>query len=717
MNVHKHVRRPLVLILMTALLLMNLSACGGNAEESGADSETAWRENAGVKVFGVDLTQDASAVQLPIQVICGQRSAWAITTIRGDFIYQFDHNADALTGNPAAQIEWQQADTEYLVNITERNGTLYAEIRDTEKNIIEIRKRAGSSWSTVMSLEDREETWIYVGTGFFVDSNENAYLVNEDTVTRFDTAGKQVCRYELGGSIWTFKENDDGYVDCVVTDSKGITLYELKENAADVKWTLAVSANQVYGIQTGQESRLCLAAGGELLFLDQNTGEVLEIADLAGIGISFFQAGYYDAGADALWLYGESRDDSRCLFCSKLSGRDGSSVAQRTELIYAARGTLDSRIEASIMAFNQSNENYYITVKYYNSNSGEEWNAGEQRLNMELASGNGPDIIQMYFWSYDPYVENGYLVDLRPYLEQSEYADDLLWNVLDTYDRNGGLYQFVPHFGLYGVTVHPEYIDSVGEWNIAALLDLMERDQWEKDIAYCKGNIDWLWSKLFVGAQKDFADWEQKKAFFEGEEFIRLLTLCKEYSEQTWPDMDYVEAEYLVEQMGFDEYRYSIPWIIVRYGNAYPVYGYPTSSGQIYRIDTSLDNCAINANSANIEGAWEYIESLLTDSYQDMHGMVNSGLPIRDSAIQRSAAEVLGEKNTMNHIPYEITEADIKIIDDIIRNGEFFTIEDRDYQIQDIILEEAGAYFTGGKSAEEVAHIIQNKVQLMLDEY
>ena len=34
----------------------------------------------------------------------------------------------------------------------------------------------------------------------------------------------------------------------------------------------------------------------------------------------------------------------------------------------------------------------------------------------------------------------------------------------------------------------------------------------------------------------------------------------------------------------------------------------------------------------------------------------------------------------------------------------------------DIILEETPAYFTGGKTAEEVCDIVQNRVQLYLDE-
>ena len=38
-------------------------------------------------------------------------------------------------------------------------------------------------------------------------------------------------------------------------------------------------------------------------------------------------------------------------------------------------------------------------------------------------------------------------------------------------------------------------------------------------------------------------------------------------------------------------------------------------------------------------------------------------------------------------------------------------------EILNIINEESGAYFSGDKGKDEVIHIIQNRVQLLLDEY
>ena len=39
-----------------------------------------------------------------------------------------------------------------------------------------------------------------------------------------------------------------------------------------------------------------------------------------------------------------------------------------------------------------------------------------------------------------------------------------------------------------------------------------------------------------------------------------------------------------------------------------------------------------------------------------------------------------------------------------------------DYGMEEVILEEAGGYFSGDRKVEEVAEIIQNRVQMMLGE-
>lgn len=699
------IKHFLVLFLMTAAL----SACG-KKEESVETPE---------KAFGLDSAEEL-AMAHPEQVICSGERAWAITTVKNDFIYQFSYD----TGTAAAEkIEWQPEDGNYsIINIAQQSGVLYAEYLNMEAHTIEIRGcGTDGGWSHIITIdaEDRAD-YAIVGSGLHIDSAENAYLVSGNTVTRFDGEGKQACVYELAGKICFFKENQEGYVECVTAGADKITLYRLSERTAEEKWELTVSAGSVHGIESSEGGILCLATDTEILFLDSESGGVLSRTDLVKLGTTSILSGYYDEKAEMLRLYGSTGQGSEGLRCSLLSSREGF-TDQRTELIYGAVGTFDTNSESSIgvaiNTFNRENKDYYITIKVY------EGLGYSERLYADMAAGNGPDIIDMSDGDhYTSYVKNGYLENLSPYLEQSRYKDDIVWNVLDTYKMDGGLYMFVPQFQLRGILLHPEYDVAPEEWNMETFLELIEKNQWEKDIYGQQGAPEWLLYYLICGRQTEFIDWEKKKAAFETEEFIDLLTLCREYAQADWSDvkdMTYEEQQWnalcaiKTYGMGFWDYLFMADI----YGREYPVYGFPTLSGQTYGIETTNDCCAIYAGSKQKEGAWQFIESLLWDSNQNYRGTANPGFPIRISLLKELAAEAKSHtvRTSFTRETLTITDSEIVILEDIIYNGNLSNTL-LDYSIWDVIREETDAYFAGDKSAEETAHVIQSRVQLILDE-
>lgn len=112
----------------------------------------------------------------------------------------------------ADRIEWQSEERYDLINIAKRQGTLYVETWNRENDSFEIRKfRTGGTWSAVMSisLEDWED-YAVMGTGFFVDKNENVYLTHGNEITRFSGEGQQSGSWKLRGNVCHWLENDSG---------------------------------------------------------------------------------------------------------------------------------------------------------------------------------------------------------------------------------------------------------------------------------------------------------------------------------------------------------------------------------------------------------------------------------------------------------------------------------------------------------------------------
>ena len=694
-----------------------LSACGekgaGDAENKAA---VLTGQEAQVKAFGIDYSAEFS-LENPEQIVCGQDCMWAITTRLDGFIYRIDYKEE---NSGIQEIEWRNGGEESLVNIAAGEEGLYASVYQWKENRLEIRRLDGGPWTVIMAVNAENPEWCFVGSGLFVDSSENVYLVSDRAVTCFGENGTKTGEYELEGRACFFREKEDGGVECAAAEEDGIVLYALAGVKAEEKWVLQTDAGKVCGISGGKDAPLCLAAGTALLFIDWETGSLLAKSDLLAIGVSSVLAGRYDAKAETLRLYGaggqsESRGN---LTCSFLSGREAS-AEQRTELVYGIfYGEVPADIRAAIMAFNRSNESYYITIRSYCSDTAY-WLESQQRFFADMAAGNAPDIIDMVHWRdyYEPFVSNGYLENLMPYLEQSQYKDDIMWNVLSAYEVDGGLYLLAPQFSFTGLLMHPEYACPLEEWNIETFLAMLQKNAWEKNIFNIyQSNPQELLRNLLICRQGELIDKEQKKAYFESQTFLDMLALCKEYAENhEAKEDDLMNYNNLLSRNQYSFYYYYVFAVDV-YGRGYQIYGYPTADGQVYQVFSS-DSLAIYAGSAHKEGAWQFVESLLQEENQKYHSMVNAGIPIRRSVLERMKEEE-GWAEEICRVGDELvtmSEEEFQIVEDVIANGTFVP-DNVNEDIWSIIEEETAAYFAGDKSAEEVAHIIQSRVGLMLAE-
>ena len=704
-----------------AVLLLGvcLSACGEKKDAGDAGNKAAGQNGQEVrtKAFGIDYSTEFS-LENPEQIVCGQDCMWAITTRLDGFIYRIDYKEE---NSGVQEIEWRTGGEENLVNIAEGEKGLYASVYLRKENQIEIRRlNAGGQWTVIMTVKAENPEWCVVGSGLFVDSGENTYMVSDRAVTCFGENGTKTGEYELEGRACFFRENDDGGVECVAAKTDSIVLYGLNGAKAEEKWALQVDGGKVCGISGGKEAPLCLAADTVLLFIDWETCSLLEKSDLLAIGVSFVLAGRYDAKEETLRLYGAGgqSEGSGNLSCSLLSGREAS-AEQRTELVYGIfYGEAPADIKAAIMAFNRSNESYYITIRSYCSNT-TYWQESQQRFLADMAAQNAPDIIDMLFWRdyYEPFVSSGYLENLTPYLEQSQYKDDIMWNVLSAYEVDGSLYLLAPQFSFTGLLIHPEYACPLEDWNTETFLTMLQRNAWKKNVFNIyQSNPQDLLRNMLIGRQGELIDKEQKKAYFESQAFLDMLALCKEYAENHEAGEDDLlnyNNLFSRRQYGFyHDYVFSTDI----YGREYQIYGYPTADGQVYQVFSS-DSLAIYAGSTHKEGAWQFVESLLQEENQVYHAMTNPGIPIRRSVLERMKEEE-GWKEMAYRVGDELlttSEAEFQIVENIIANG-IFVPENVNEDIWSIIEEETAAYFAGDKSAEEVAHIIQSRVGLMLAE-
>ena len=406
---------------------------------------------------------------------------------------------------------------------------------------------------------------------------------------------------------------------------------------------------------------------------------------------------------------------------------------------------LDYNIRKRVIDFNKTNTQYRITIKDYNQYSTlEDYMAAYTQLNNDIISNQMPDILVVNSnIDIGNYISKGVLEDLNTFIEKDpELANvELLPNVVDAFSVDGKLYTLVPSFSVRSLIAKTSLMDGRTSWTMAEFMDWVKTlpegtSAFSPDMMR-EGFIYQVMS--FLGG--DFVNSQTGQCSFDSQEFINILeyakTLPKELPDNYYDDYDWTLYETMYREnrtvlmevyiSSIRDLKYSIRG---QYGEPVTFIGFPTAEGNGSIIAMGSNAFAMSARSAYKDGAWEFIRYYLTDEYQNSDQFYD--LPVVKSAFEKKAALAMER-------PYWIDESGNKIeYDDTyyINNEDIimepFTQEEVDEisefiysvnkvsrfddELRKIILEESESFFSGSKSAQEVAKIIQSRAQIFVDE-
>lgn len=157
------------------------------------------------------------------------------------------------------------------------------------------------------------------------------------------------------------------------------------------------------------------------------------------------------------------------------------------------------------------------------------------------------------------------------------------------------------------------------------------------------------------------------------------------------------------------------------YGEKVDFIGYPVQNGTGTAVGFRGSQLAVNANGKDLDAAWKFLKYFLLNGYDD------NGFPVireqldakllkdMEPSIEGIPSKTYSDRYNGYIMVYEASQEDVDAVRELIERA------DCKYQyhleIQNIINEEAEAYFTGQKSLEEVTALIQNRVSLYLEEH
>ena len=401
----------------------------------------------------------------------------------------------------------------------------------------------------------------------------------------------------------------------------------------------------------------------------------------------------------------------------------------------------DYQMRKRVIEFNRNSDEYRITIKSYNSyNTYEDGYAGFSQLDSDIITGNMPDILIMSGQSVDKYVSKGLLADIGKMIKNDTELSNVEFvdNVFDAYSIDGKLYQVIPQFSVRTMLAKEALVGDRTSWTMEDMYQL-QNSQPEDTKMFGDLTREYFFNLVMAYSGSDLVDVDTGKCNFNSPEFIAMMEYAKTLPEEIVYDEDYwmkfnYESQYRENKTLLCEvYVYSVAdmnyTINGLFGEDISFIGFPTDTGRGAVVSLGETYC-ISAKSANQDAAWEFLRYYLTDEYQDS---LNFGLPIQKDNFEAKAQEALNrpyyiDYDTGEKVEYDesyfINGEEIKLapmsqaqIDEIVNM--IYSIEKPAYYNQDIlgiIEEEMGGFYSGQKSPQEVAGVIQSRVQLYVDE-
>ncbi|MCQ2534941.1 MAG: extracellular solute-binding protein [Clostridia bacterium] len=403
-------------------------------------------------------------------------------------------------------------------------------------------------------------------------------------------------------------------------------------------------------------------------------------------------------------------------------------------------GLMSVFIAEAISEFNQSNENYFVkpetytysTYRYDGDASDAQHFFMEQdasianQLAIDMLSGEGPDII-LGAYDFTQLNNENYLYDLSDIVDEIDV--EVFDNVIEASKTNGKLYQMPLSFFLSGIYAPNWKVEGEVGFTFDEYANYVDKG--------CNGTnpmqlgrMDFFY-QCMLSMSDEFFD-EKGNVSFQNDAFYELAKYCRDNVPEEIVEVelhpgdviDWATEHYTYRSLDMQDY------IIKRSfaGSILGFYGIPSVDGRGPTISI-FDSIAISAAASDYDGAKEFLKFFFSSDSERFWGdSLNIGIPVIVSASNKLAKREIDLHNeNYDDMLTRSTEAeltqngifrfDYDLIDDytsIIRSASVVGSMDKNIGI--IVIEEIPAYFTGQKPIEDVAAIIENRAQTVIEE-
>ena len=414
--------------------------------------------------------------------------------------------------------------------------------------------------------------------------------------------------------------------------------------------------------------------------------------------------------------------------------------------------TKDTYLDTAVKKFEELHPGVSVEVREYTSSTSEKGegvratNPGDiekyvTTMNTQLMSGQGSDIILLNNLPYQTYGDKNLLVDLGGLMKADQSFDSGKYyqNIFKALEYKDKLYGLPVNISIDMIAADKTLLadsqapidDSSWEWQDfvkTAEKVINDKQNGGAQEMYALAGMDEkrLIATLVKENYASLVDQEKKTANFTGREFLDLLDLSKYLIDHKLVNTD-IDQTNIMDMASRGNLVFNFTSLggfwelqVVKSIFSEGVQLLKPPGNLFFSTDSMY---GISSKSAHQELAWEFLKFMLSDEM-----MTQGGMPVNKSVLPQiaqnfsQAIQKNGGKMRIKDdgIPDQTitlqppTQEDVDYMENLLSQAKVYIGTDQ--KILAIVQEETAAFFTGQKTAEATAQLIQDRVSTYLNE-
>lgn len=546
-------------------------------------------------------------------------------------------------------------------------------------------------------------------------------MYQEDILYVYEAYSKYYTKYNLQSKEEQTDTQDGGIWDTIQNPQTAeVYSYGMKDKVFGI-WNIAnneaiINLTDLINIYDENNVDLTCTDSEEFFLCDDKTIWKIEDKELSVVS-DFLDQGFlvdqlYDMSSkeDTVLILAEVEGDY-CL----LSATEEERPVFKEEVVLGGYSTLN--IQKAVTMFNRRNDEYHITL--FTRYDDEDYEDFIRRFQIEVTAEGAIDLLLIDKNEVENYVQNGYLGDISEYIE---ITDDFWPAALEVAKYDQVQYGIPYSTQFRAATCSKKLVGDRKKWTMQEMMDIIHAS--DTEILLNTGlTADCITGFAFIDRENNtYIDWNKGISHLTEAPFLELLQFTKKY---TMVDCPYSlnELDDLIKtgKVAVDIFSTITPdemyFIRSKFQNNYSIIGYPTTGDSGIYVDA---NCIyVYSNTKKENGVSAFLEYLLSENVQLK---ISTGdfadlpkFPVRLSVMENVFSYYNNSYywNTPFNKSPKMTDEEVNMFREFMVVAKPYI---KDSAITSIIAEEIKAYLYNQKTAEEVAAIMDNRVQLYLNE-